>query len=101
MAEYPLEALREAIANDLIHRGFSIHAEGAPVQINFFSDRVEIHSPGILYGRMTIGELGKARTDLRNPATAIMSESITSAEHRCSNTCNAKMHEGIRSGASF
>jgi ATP-dependent DNA helicase RecG len=44
--EYPLEALHEAILNALIHRDYFFYTEGKPVQINIFTDRVEIHSPG-------------------------------------------------------
>lgn len=82
--EYPVDALREAILNALIHRDYSIHTEGTPVQIDFFTDRVEIHSPGSLYGRMSIEQLGIAKPDLRNPALAVMAEALTAAEHRYS-----------------
>ena len=43
--EYPIEAIREAILNAVIHRDYSIYTEGTPVQIDFFTDRLEIHSP--------------------------------------------------------
>ena len=82
--EYPMEALREAILNALIHRDYSIYTEGTPVQIDFFTDRVEVHSPGSLYGRMSVEQLGKSRPDLRNPALAVMTESLTKAENRYS-----------------
>lgn len=82
--EYPVDALREAILNAVIHRDYSIHTEGTPVQIDFFSNRVEIHSPGSLYGRMSIEQLGIAKPDLRNPALAVMTEMLTEAEHRYS-----------------
>lgn len=82
--EYPVDAIREAILNALIHRDYSIHTEGTPVQIDFFSDRLEIHSPGSLYGRMSVEQLGIAKPDLRNPALAVMAETLTSAEHRYS-----------------
>ena len=82
--EYPVEAIREAILNALIHRDYSHFTEGTPIQINFFSDRLEIHSPGGLYGRMTVEDLGKARPDLRNPALATMSEFLLSTENRYS-----------------
>lgn len=82
--EYPIEALREAILNAVIHRDYSIHTEGTPIQIDFFTDRVEIHSPGSLYGRMSIEQLGIAKPDLRNPALAVMAEMLTAAEHRYS-----------------
>ena len=82
--EYPIEAIREAVLNALIHRDYSHLTEGTPVQINFFSDRLEIHSPGSLYGRMTVEQLGHARPDLRNPALAVMPEVLVGAENRYS-----------------
>ena len=82
--EYPPDAVREAILNALIHRDYSFYTEGTPVQINFFSDRLEIHSPGSLYGRMTVEQLGYAKMDLRNPSLAVMAEVLTGAENRYS-----------------
>ena len=82
--EYPLVAVREAILNALIHRDYSPYTEGTPIQIDFFKNRLEIHSPGGLYGRMTVEELGKARPDLRNPTLAVMAEAMTESENRYS-----------------
>ena len=82
--EYPRGAIREAILNALIHRDYSHHTEGTPIQINFFTDRLEIHSPGSLYGRMTVEQLGIARLDQRNPALAVMAETLLGAENRYS-----------------
>lgn len=82
--EYPINAIREAVLNALIHRDYSIYTEGTPIQICFFSNRLEIHSPGGLYGRMTVNDLGKARPDLRNPALATMSEFLLKTENRYS-----------------
>lgn len=82
--EYPITAIREAILNALIHRDYSIYTEGTPIQIIFFTDRLEIHSPGSLYGRMTVDQLGIAKPDLRNPALAVMAEALTDAENRYS-----------------
>ena len=82
--EYPVNAIREAVLNALIHRDYSVHTEGTPVQLNLFRDRLEIHSPGSLYGRMTVEQLGIARPDLRNPALAIIAEGLTQAENRYS-----------------
>lgn len=82
--EYPINAVREAILNAVIHRDYSVHTEGTPIQIDFFSDRLEIHSPGNLYGRMTVDQLGIAKPDLRNPVLAVMAESLTKAENRYS-----------------
>ena len=82
--EYPVDAIREAVLNALIHRDYSIYTEGTPVQIDMFSDRMEIHSPGCLYGRMSVEQLGYAKPDLRNPALAVMAEMLTGAENRYS-----------------
>lgn len=82
--EYPIEAIREAVLNALIHRDYSHYTEGTPIQLNFYTNRLEIHSPGGLYGRMTVEDLGKARPDLRNPALATMSEFLLKTENRYS-----------------
>lgn len=89
--EYPINAVREAILNALIHRDYSVHTEGTSIQINFFTDRLEIHSPGGLYGRMTVEQLGKARPDLRNPTLATMAESLNQAENRYSGIPTIRM----------
>jgi ATP-dependent DNA helicase RecG len=82
--EYPIAAIREAILNAVVHRDYSIYTEGTPVQLVLYRNRIEIHSPGNLYGRMTVDQLGVARPDLRNPALATMAESLTRAENRYS-----------------
>ena len=82
--EYPMEAIREAVLNALIHRDYSRFTEGTPVQLDFFVNRLEIHSPGGLYGRLTVKEPGKVRPDLRNPALAAMSEFLLNTENRYS-----------------
>lgn len=82
--EYPIEAIREAVLNALIHRDYSHFTEGTPIQINIFSNRIEIRSPGSLYGRVTVEELGHIRPDLRNPALATMSEFLLKTENRYS-----------------
>lgn len=82
--EYPIAAIREIILNALIHRDYSVYTEGTPIQIDFFADRLEVHSPGGLYGRLTVDQLGHSRPDSRNPALATMAEAITEAENRYS-----------------
>lgn len=82
--EYPVKAVREAVLNALIHRDYSVHTEGTPVQLYFFRNRLEIHSPGNLYGRMTVEALGHAKPDLRNPVLASMAELLLNTENRYS-----------------
>lgn len=84
VTEYPINAIREIILNALIHRDYSQYTEGTPIQIYFYSNRLEIHSPGGLYGRMTVEDLGHSRPDLRNPVLATMSESLLNTENRYS-----------------
>ncbi|MBA3531765.1 MAG: putative DNA binding domain-containing protein [Ardenticatenales bacterium] len=44
VTEYPYPALREALVNAFAHRDWETRHEA--VQINIFSDRIEVHSPG-------------------------------------------------------
>ena len=83
-AEYPTEAVREAILNALIHRDYSVHTENMPIQILLFRDRLEIRNPGGLYGRMTVDSLGKTQPDTRNPVIAFAMEVSGFAENRYS-----------------
>lgn len=92
--EYPITAIREAVLNAVIHRDYSIHTEGTPVQIIFFQNRLEIHSPGSLYGRLTVDQLGQTHPDLRNPTLATMAERLTGSENRYSGI--PTMHREMR-----
>ncbi len=82
--EYPVTAIREAIVNALVHRDYSIHTEGMPIQIIMYEDRLEIHSPGGLYGRMRVDQLGKVQPDTRNPVLASALEVLGITENRYS-----------------
>lgn len=57
--DYPITAVREAIINALVHRDYSIHTEGMPIQIIMYEDRMEIKNPGGIYGRIKVDQLGK------------------------------------------
>lgn len=61
-----------------------MHTEGTPIQLLMFTDRLEIRNPGGLYGRITVDNLGKMRTDTRNPVLAIMLEYLQITENRYS-----------------
>ncbi len=54
--EYPDYSVREALANALAHRDWSL--EGAKVRLFVFDDRMEIWSPGTLPPPMTLERLG-------------------------------------------
>lgn len=59
----PEVALREALANALAHRDYSTYA--SPIQIDIFSDRIEIINPGT--SLVPIEQLDKAPSATRNP----------------------------------
>ena len=83
-ADYPLTAVREVILNALVHRDYSIHTEGMPIQLTMYNDRLEVENPGGLYGRMTIDQLGKVQPDTRNPVLATAMETLGLTENRYS-----------------
>lgn len=82
--DYPITAVREAIINALVHRDYSIHTEGMPIQIIMYEDRMEIKNPGGIYGRIKVDQLGKMQPDTRNPVLASALETLRITENRYS-----------------
>lgn len=82
--EYPIEALREAIANALIHRDYSTQTENAYISVYMYTNRIEIINPGALYGTNRIEKLGTATTmESRNPTLVrILEEKGSVIENR-------------------
>ena len=66
--DYPFDALRQLAYNAVMHRSYE--GTNTPVRVYWYADRVEIASPGGLYGRMTRENFGKGDTDYRNPLLA-------------------------------
>lgn len=89
--DYPVTAIREAIVNALVHRDYSVHTEGMPIQIIMYDDRIEIHNPGGLYGRISIDQLGKVQPDTRNPVLASALEVMGITENRYSGVPTIRM----------
>ena len=48
--DYPTEAIREIVANALMHRDYHPTAQGTQVRISLYPDRLEVASPGGLHG---------------------------------------------------
>lgn len=55
--QFPLEALRELVANALVHRDLSSWSEGMAVELRLDHDRLVLTNPGGLYG-ITVDRLG-------------------------------------------
>lgn len=89
--DYPLTAVREVILNALVHRDYSIHTEGMPIQITMYNDRLEVKNPGGLYGRLTIDQLGNVQPDTRNPILATAMETMNITENRYSGIPTIRM----------
>lgn len=64
--DYPEWALRELFHNAVLHRDYQ---STTPVRFYWFSDRIEIQSPGGLYGEVTRDTLTR-RNSYRNPVLA-------------------------------
>lgn len=60
----PPVALREAVINALVHADYA--QRGAPIRISIFDDRVEIENPGLLPPGLTVEDLRRGVSKLRN-----------------------------------
>lgn len=79
--EYPREAFREAIANAVAHRDYSPYVRGSHIQIRMFADRLEVHSPGGLFGNVTVENLEDEHST-RNARLMRMMEDMHIVENR-------------------
>lgn len=66
--EIPPDALREALINALIHRDYVI--TGADIKIAVFDNTIEITSPGAFPRGITIEEILRGRSEIRNRVIA-------------------------------
>ncbi len=87
--DYPSIALQQLIRNAVLHRTYE--TTHAPVRVYWFSDRIEIHSPGGLYGQVNSGKLRPARHHR-------LSKSLARGGHEEPGICPAVWH-GDSTGA--
>lgn len=80
--DYPIDAVREAIINALLHRDYSEYTRGIPIRIMMFSDRMEIQNPGGVYGNIPIDKLEYMPVEARNPAIVDAMEILGLSENR-------------------
>ena len=66
--DYPMAALQQLCRNAVLHRTYE--GTNAPVRVYWFLDRIEIYSPGGLYGSVNRDNFGHGAADYRNPHLA-------------------------------
>ncbi|MBW8042638.1 MAG: transcriptional regulator [Planctomycetes bacterium] len=67
--DYPIVALQQLIRNAVMHRTYE--STYSPVRVFWFSDRIEIHSPGGPFGSVNRGNFAQPGiVDYRNPNIA-------------------------------
>jgi len=67
--DYPVVALQQLTRNAILHRTYE--GTNAPVRVNWFTDRIEILSPGGPFGQVSRENFGTPGvTDYRNPYLA-------------------------------
>jgi len=71
--EIPKVALEELLANALVHRDYFV---SSPVRIFIFDDRIEIISPGHLPNNLTIENIKRGNSNIRNPILASFASKI-------------------------
>ena len=65
--EIPEEILRELVTNAVMHRNYLLSSY---IQICIFDDRIEIVSPGGIFGGLTIQDILEGRSSVRNEVLA-------------------------------
>lgn len=65
--ELPIHAIREMIANAVVHRSY---LDDSAIQVSIYDDRVEVSSPGMLYGGMDLETAKNGKSRCRNAAIA-------------------------------
>jgi len=65
--ELPIEGIRELICNAVIHRSY---LDEACIQVALFDDRLEVTSPGLLFGGLSIEDLKEGQSRPRNRGIA-------------------------------
>lgn len=67
VVSYPMDAVREAIINALIHRDYSKYAEDRSAYLWIYEDRIQVCSPGGFFGEPDLQYPRPGHRSLRNP----------------------------------
>ena len=98
LPDYPIEALREAVVNAVIHRDYS--RRGESIRVFYYADRIEIHSPGLLLPGITVEQMqrGNVSSKLRNPVLAGLLRDIPGYMERVGSGIRLMLNETKRMG---
>jgi len=98
--EYPIEALREALVNAVVHRDYSRYGES--IRAFYYADRIEIHSPGLLLPGVTVEQMerGEVQSRLRNPVLANLLRDVPGYMERIGSGIRFMLDETRRMGLS-
>jgi ATP-dependent DNA helicase RecG len=66
--DYPITALTQLTRNAIMHRDYE--RASSPVRVTWYTDRIEIRSPGGLHGTLTPRSFDQGETSYRNPLIA-------------------------------
>jgi ATP-dependent DNA helicase RecG len=75
----PLVAIREGIMNAIVHADYA--QQGAPIRLSIFDDRIEIENPGLLPFGLTIENIMKGVSKLRNRVIGRVFHELRLIEH--------------------
>ena len=73
--------MREAVLNAVAHRDYSPYVRGSYIQVRLFADRLEVQSPGGLYGNVTEENL-EEESSTRNSVLMRLMEDLHLVENR-------------------
>ena len=76
---FPIVAVREAIMNAIVHADYAQH--GAPIRVALFDDRLEVENPGLLPFGLTIEDIQKGISKLRNRVIGRVFQELGLIEH--------------------
>lgn len=84
LPDYPEAALREALANAVMHRDYSPTSQGTQIRVAMSPDRIEIENPGGLFGPVSREalEAGEPVSSSRNASLAKLLEDVITSEGR-------------------
>ncbi len=75
--ELPVQVIRELIVNAAVHRNYMMPSS---IQVAIYDDRLEVSSPGGLYGSLTLQEALSGRSSIRNKVIASVCEKLNIIE---------------------